>query len=109
MFTTHPNFNTVLNWSECDTSVQLLFFEPSIACIISSLPSQSIIGYYDIVVTFSDTLVRTFRFYRFVPSLAGEGNYRVIVKHNCICSGQIKVGIVIHDCSWDPDGDGIPG
>ena len=96
-FTTYPGFSIVLNWTENDNSVQLLYFSPDTACITSSLPAQSIVGSFVILVDFGGGLIKTFKIYRFIPSRAPVGEYRVIVKDECSCSSQIKIGIKIHE------------
>jgi len=85
VFTAYPNFAYVLNWTVCDTHEELLYFTPDDACVTSSLPSQSIIGSFNVIVDFGNGIISIFKVYRFVPALAGMGEYRVRVKHDCTC------------------------
>jgi hypothetical protein len=110
VFTAYPNFAYVLNWTVCDTHEELLYFSPHDACVTSSLPSQSIIGSFNIIVDFGNGIISIFKVYRFVPALAGMGEYRVIVKHDCTCSSEIRIGFKIHECGWVPiDPDPVVG
>ena len=37
IFSNHPNFSYVLNWTECDSAEELLYYSPVNGCVTSTL------------------------------------------------------------------------